>query len=202
MRQLFAIIFTLMLSVGAVAQTTTTDAQPKADPSEQLQKLVQFYRYLVGLYIDEVDSKKLVEDAIVKMLSELDPHSTYINADEMKGVREDFDGSFSGIGVEFRVMDDTIRVVNTIAGGPSAEVGVMPNDRIITIDGQSVVGVAQSEVPKLLRGKEGTKVDIEIARHGEPKLLGFTIVRRQIPINTIDAAYIAIPKTRQNHGRA
>ena len=97
MRQLFAIIFTLMLSVGAVAQTTTTDAQPKADPSEQLQKLVQFYRYLVGLYIDEVDSKKLVEDAIVKMLSELDPHSTYINADEMKGVREDFDGSFSGI---------------------------------------------------------------------------------------------------------
>ena len=111
MRQLFAIIFTLMLSVGAVAQTITTDAQPKADPSEQLQKLVQFYRYLVGLYIDEVDSKKLVEDAIVKMLSELDPHSTYINADEMKGVREDFDGSFSGIGVEFRVMDDTIRVV-------------------------------------------------------------------------------------------
>lgn len=195
MKQLFAIIFTLMLSVGAVAQTTTTDAQPKADPSEQLQKLVQFYRYLVGFYIDEVDSKQLVEDAIVKMLSELDPHSTYINADEMKGVREDFDGSFSGIGVEFRVMDDTIRVVNTIAGGPSADVGIMPNDRIITIDGQSVVGVAQSEVPKLLRGKEGTKVDIEIARHGELKPLGFTIVRRQIPINTIDAAYMITPKT-------
>ena len=194
MKQLFAIIFTLMLSIGAVAQTSSTDAQPKVDPAEQLQKLVQFYRYLIGFYIDEVDSKQLVEDAIVKMLSELDPHSTYINADEMKGVREDFDGSFSGIGVEFRVMDDTIRVVNTIAGGPSAEVGIMPNDRIITIDGQSVVGVAQSEVPKLLRGKEGTKVDIEIARHGEPKPLGFTIVRRQIPINTIDAAYMITPK--------
>ena len=194
MKQLFAIIFTLMLSIGAVAQTTSTDAQPKVDPAEQLQKLVQFYRYLIGFYIDEVDSKQLVEDAIVKMLSELDPHSTYINTDEMKGVREDFDGSFSGIGVEFRVMDDTIRVVNTIAGGPSAEVGIMPNDRIITIDGQSVVGVAQSEVPKLLRGKEGTKVDIEIARHGEPKPLGFTIVRRQIPINTIDAAYMITPK--------
>lgn len=195
MKQLFAIIFILMLSIGAVAQTTTTNTQPKADPSEQLQKLVQFYRYLVGLYIDEVDSKQLVEEAIVKMLSELDPHSTYINADEMKGVREDFDGSFSGIGVEFRVMDDTIRVVNTIAGGPSAEVGIIPNDRIITIDGQSVVGIVQSEVPKLLRGKEGTKVDIEIARHGESKPLGFTIVRRQIPINTIDAAYMITPKT-------
>lgn len=195
MKQLFAIIFILMLSIGAVAQTTTTNTQPKADPSEQLQKLVQFYRYLVGLYIDEVDSKQLVEEAIVKMLSELDPHSTYINADEMKGVREDFDGSFSGIGVEFRVMDDTIRVVNTIAGGPSAEVGIIPNDRIITIDGQSVVGIAQSEVPKLLRGKEGTKVDIEITRHGESKPLVFTIVRRQIPINTIDAAYMITPKT-------
>ncbi len=195
MKQLFAIIFSLMLSIGAVAQNTATDTQPKADPSKQLQKLVQFYRYLVGFYIDEVDSEQLVEDAIGKMLLELDPHSTYIDADEMKGVREDFDGSFSGIGVEFRVMDDTIHVVNTIAGGPSAEVGIMPNDRIITIDGQSVIGIEQAAVPKLLRGKEGTKVELEVARHGEPKPLGFTIVRRQIPINTIDAAYMITPKT-------
>lgn len=195
MKQLFAIVCALMLSVGVAAQNSTPDAQPKPDPSKQLQKLVQFYRYLVGFYIDEVDSEQLVEEAIVKMLSELDPHSTYIDADEMRGVREDFDGSFSGIGVEFRVMDDTIRVVNTIAGGPSADVGVMPNDRIITIDGRSVVGVAQSEVPKLLRGKEGTKVDIEIARNGEPRPLGFTIVRRQIPITTVDAAYMITPRT-------
>ncbi len=192
---MFAIIFSLLVSIGAVAQSTATDTQPKADPSEQLQKLVQFYRYLVGFYIDEVDSEELVEEAIVKMLSELDPHSTYIDTDEMKSVREDFDGSFSGIGVEFRVMDDTIRVVNTIAGGPSADVGVMPNDRIITIDGQSVVGIEQNKVPKLLRGKEGTKVDLEIARHGEAQPLGFTIVRRQIPITTVDAAYMITPRT-------
>lgn len=184
-----------MVSVGVAAQSGNADTKPQADPSRQLQKLVQFYRYLVGFYIDEVDSEQLVEDAIVKMLSDLDPHSNYIDADEMKGVREDFDGSFSGIGVEFRVMDDTIRVVNTIAGGPSAEVGVMPNDRIITIDGQSVIGVEQSKVPSLLRGKEGTKVDIEIARHGEPRPLGFTIVRRQIPITTVDAAYMITPTT-------
>ncbi|MBQ5372076.1 MAG: PDZ domain-containing protein, partial [Rikenellaceae bacterium] len=195
MKRLLAIICALMFSVGAVAQNADTDTKPQADPSQQLQKLVQFYRYLVGFYIDEVDSEELVEEAIVKMLLKLDPHSTYINADEMKGVREDFDGSFSGIGVEFRVMDDTIRVVNTIAGGPSAEVGIMPNDRIITIDGQSVVGIEQAAVPKLLRGKEGSKVDLEIARHGEPKPLGFTIVRRQIPINTVDAAYMITPKT-------
>ena len=184
-----------MVSVGVAAQSSNADTKPQADPSRHLQKLVQFYRYLVGFYIDEVDSEQLVEDAIVKMLSDLDPHSNYIDADEMKGVREDFDGSFSGSGVEFRVMDDTIRVVNTIAGGPSAEVGVMPNDRIITIDGQSVIGVEQSKVPSLLRGKEGTKVDIEIARHGEPRPLGFTIVRRQIPITTVDAAYMITPKT-------
>lgn len=195
MKQLFAIIFTLLLSIGAVAQNTATDAQPKADPSQQLQKLVQFYRYLVGFYIDEVDSGKLVEDAIVKMLSELDPHSTYIDAEEMTGVREDFDGSFSGIGVEFRVMDDTVRIVNTIAGGPSADVGILPNDRIIKVNGESIVGVKQTEVPKLLRGKEGTKVDIEVARHGVAEPLGFTIVRRQIPINSVDAAYMITPQT-------
>ena len=195
MKRLLAILLALTLSLGAAAQSSSAETQPKADPSQQLQKLVQFYRYLVGFYIDEVDSEKLVEDAIVKMLSELDPHSNYIDADEMKGVREDFDGSFSGIGVEFRVMDDTIRVVNTIAGGPSAEVGVMPNDRIVTIDSKNVVGIEQSEVPKLLRGKEGTRVDIEIVRHGEPKPLGFTIVRRQIPINTVDAAYMITPTT-------
>lgn len=195
MKRLLAILLALTLSLGATAQSTATETQPKADPSQQLQKLVQFYRYLVGFYIDEVDSGKLVEDAIVKVLSELDPHSTYIDAEEMTGVREDFDGSFSGIGVEFRVMDDTVRIVNTIAGGPSAAVGILPNDRIVKVNGESIVGVKQTEVPKLLRGKEGTKVDIEVVRHGVAEPLGFTIVRRQIPINSVDAAYMITPKT-------
>lgn len=195
MKQLLAILLALTLSLGATAQSTATETQAKADPSQQLQKLVQFYRYLVGFYIDEVDSGKLVEDAIVKVLSELDPHSTYIDAEEMTGVREDFDGSFSGIGVEFRVMGDTVRIVNTIAGGPSADVGILPNDRIVKVNGESIVGVKQTEVPKLLRGKEGTKVDIEVVRHGVAEPLGFTIVRRQIPINSVDAAYMITPKT-------
>ena len=195
MKRLFAILLALTLSLGATAQSTATETQAKADPSQQLQKLVQFYRYLVGFYIDEVDSGKLVEDAIIKVLSELDPHSTYIDAEEMTGVREDFDGSFSGIGVEFRVMDDTVRIVNTIAGGPSADVGILPNDRIVKVNGESIVGVKQTEVPKLLRGKEGTKVDIEVVRHGVAEPLGFTIVRRQIPINSVDAAYMITPKT-------
>lgn len=195
MKRLLAILLALTLSLGATAQSTATETQPKADPSQQLQKLVQFYRYLVGFYIDEVDSGKLVEDAIIKVLSELDPHSTYIDAEEMTGVREDFDGSFSGIGVEFRVMDDTVRIVNTIAGGPSADVGILPNDRIVKVNGESIVGVKQTEVPKLLRGKEGTKVDIEVVRHGVAEPLGFTIVRRQIPINSVDAAYMITPKT-------
>lgn len=195
MKRLLAILLALTLSLGATAQSTATETQVKADPSQQLQKLVQFYRYLVGFYIDEVDSGKLVEDAIVKVLSELDPHSTYIDAEEMTGVREDFDGSFSGIGVEFRVMDDTVRIVNTIAGGPSADVGILPNDRIVKVNGESIVGVKQTEVPKLLRGKEGTKVDIEVVRHGVAEPLGFTIVRRQIPINSVDAAYMITPKT-------
>lgn len=189
MKRLLSAILSVFVVLGASAQ------QSEADPSQQLQKLVQFYRYLVGFYVDDVDSGKLVEDAVVKMLSELDPHSAYINAEEMQSVNESFDGSFSGIGVEFRVMDDTLRVVNTIVGGPSAAVGVLPNDRIIGVDGENIIGIKQTEVPKLLRGKEGTKVDIEVVRHGEPQPIGFTIVRGQIPINTVDAAYMLDGRT-------
>lgn len=189
MKRLLSAILSLFVVIAASAQRSG------ADPTVQLQKLVQFYRYLAGSYVDEVDSEKLVEDAVVKMLSELDPHSAYIDAEELKSVNESFDGSFSGIGIEFRVMDDTLRVVNTIVGGPAAAVGVLPGDRVIGVNGESIIGIKQAHAPQLLRGKAGTKVDIEVIRHGESKPIGFTIVRGQIPINTVDAAYMLDPRT-------
>lgn len=157
----------------------------------QLQKLNQFYRYLNALYVDEVDMAPLVEEAIESMLGELDPHSAYIDAEEMKGVQASFDGEFSGIGVEFNILKDTVIVVNTIAGGPAERVGVMPNDRIVRIDTLDAVGFKQSDVPKYLRGKTGSRVEIDVVRHGEPELLHFAIVRDRIPLNTVDAAYMA-----------
>ena len=162
-----------------------------AGAARQLQKLTQVYRYLNGLYVDDVDMQPLVESAITGMLEELDPHSAYIGADEMKGVQESFDGEFSGIGVEFNILRDTIIVVNTIVGGPAERVGVQPNDRIVRIDTLDAVGFKQADVPKHLRGKIGTQVEIDVVRHGEPEPLHFVIVRDKIPLNTVDAAYMA-----------
>ncbi|MEG1611314.1 MAG: S41 family peptidase [Alistipes sp.] len=159
------------------------------DNAAQQQKLNQVYRYLNALYVDDVTMAPLVEEAIRGMLDELDPHSAYLSADEMQGVQESFDGEFSGIGVEFNVLKDTVIVVNTIAGGPAERVGVMPNDRIVRIDTMRAVGFKRTDVPKYLRGKTGTTVHIEVVRHGEGKPLMFTIIRDKIPINTVDAAY-------------
>ena len=182
MRKLFAFI-----SVLFVLPLAAQDA----GAVRQLQKLTQVYRYLNGLYVDEVDMQPLVESAITGMLEDLDPHSAYIGADEMKGVQESFDGEFSGIGVEFNVLRDTVIVVNTIAGGPAERVGVRANDRIVRIDTLDAVGMSRTDVPKHLRGKTGTKVGIDVVRHGTPGQLHFVIVRDKIPLNTVDASYLA-----------
>ena len=166
-----------------------------ADPALQLQKFNQFYRYLNGAYVDTINNAKLIEEAIEKILSELDPHSAYISAEDMVPVEESFQGSFSGIGIEFNVLNDTLLVVNTIAGGPSEKVGLLPNDRIVAVDGESVVGIKQARVPKVLRGPKGSVVEIEVLRKGEPEPLHFRITRDDIPINTVDAAYKIDDKT-------
>ena len=159
------------------------------DAAFQLQKFTQFYRNLSGNYIDTINNERLIEDAIKKILSELDPHSAYLSAEEMKPVAESFSGSFSGIGIEFNVLRDTIIVVNTIPGGPSEKVGLQPNDRIVTADGHSVVGTPQKGVPKILRGPKGTRIEVGVIRRGVPEVLIFRIVRDNIPIHTVDAAY-------------
>ena len=184
--------------LGAILPVVQAEAREPEQMSEQelrqenlqqFQKLTQVYRYLTGLYVDDVEMKPVVEGAIRGMLEELDPHSAYLDAEEMRGVRESFEGEFSGIGVEFNVLRDTIIVVNTIAGGPAEQVGVRANDRIVRIDSLDAVGMSRSEVPKHLRGKTGTKVEIDVVRNGTPGRLHFVIVRDKIPLNTVDAAY-------------
>ena len=152
-------------------------------------KLDQFYEYLNAMYVDTLDNGKIVEEAIKKMLEELDPHSSYSSAEEMKSISETFEGSFSGIGIEFDVLNDTLIVVNTVRGGPSESVGMLPNDKIMKIDGMSAVGISRAEVPKKLRGTKGTRVEIEVMRKGVTEPLKFRITRDNIPIHTVDAAY-------------
>lgn len=184
MRRVFpTLLLSLALPLSVQAQDTNT--------VRQLQKLAHVYRYLDKMYVDEVDMQPIVEGAIAGMLDKLDPHSAYIGAEEMKGVHESFEGEFSGIGVEFNILRDTVVVVNTIAGGPAESVGVLPNDRIVKIDTVRAVGFKQTDVPKYLRGRRGTKVNIEVVRHGSEESLRFVIVRDRIPLNTVDAAYMA-----------
>ena len=113
--------------IAFVVQPLEVCAQQNGDAAEQYQKFSRFYRYLSGMYVDEVEMKPLVDKAIREMLSELDPHSYYLDADAVKADRESMGGSFSGIGVEFNVQNDSIIVVNTILRGPAESVGVMPN---------------------------------------------------------------------------
>ena len=149
LRSTLAAVF---VAIGLCASAQTDDA------AEQLQKLNRFYRYLTGIYVDDVEMKPLVENAIRGMLSELDPHSVYLDAEEMRAQTEAFEGEFSGIGIEYNILNDSILVVNTVVKGPAETVGLRPNDRIVEIDGESAVGLKRSDVPPRLRGPRGSKV--------------------------------------------
>lgn len=193
MKKLFYTLLTccvLALPAGVRAQAAAED-----DPGFQLQKFVQFYRYLNTTYVDSIPNARLIEVAITEMLAQLDPHSNYISARDMVDEQQSLEGSFSGIGVEFNVLNDTIIVVNVIAGGPAEKVGILPNDRIVNVNGVSAVGSKQSDVPKLLRGPKNSTVTVDVVRRGESRMLDFSIVRGDIPINTIDAAYKVDAKT-------
>ena len=181
-------LITLIVGVLCTAPWSVR-AQFDDAAAAQLQKLVQAYRYVDAAYVDSLDTAPLVEEAIRGMLTRLDPHSAYLSEEEMKGVDESFDGSFGGIGIEFNVLNDTVVIVNTIAGGPSAQVGLLPGDRIVWIDGQRAVGLSRAEVPKRLRGPSGTQVRLEVSRHAVKEPLAFTVTRGDIPLHTVDAAY-------------
>ncbi len=156
----------------------------------QVKKYADALNITTRNYVDEVDSEKLTEAAIKGMLEELDPHSVYIPAEQLKRVNEEFQGSFEGIGVEFDIVSDTITIVSPIAGGPSEKLGIIAGDKIIKIDGKSSIKLTREDVPKLLRGQKGTKVVVTIARGGSPKQLDFEIIRDKIPIYTVDAAFM------------
>lgn len=144
-----------------------------ASQSAEYQKLKfeQFFDYLNARYVDTLNNETLVEEAITGILSALDPHSSYSSAEEMKSITESFDGSFSGIGVEFDVINDTIIVVNTVAGGPAESVGILPNDRIVSVDGQ-IVGrrkpCRRSETAPRPQTEPGTARHRKTGRTGRP----------------------------------
>ncbi len=150
-----------------------------------------------NLYVDSTDQSKLVEDAIVGMLEKLDPHSSYTNPQETKEMTEPLEGNFSGIGIQFNMLTDTVYVIQVISGGPSEKVGLMAGDRIIEVNDTLIAGVKMStpDVMRRLRGPKGTEVRVKVKRGGESELLDFTITRGKIPVYSIDAAYMADKET-------
>lgn len=143
-------------------------------------------------YVDTVSMFNLVEEAMPQILAELDPHSSYIPAKDLEAVNSDLKGSFSGIGVQFTIQDDTIHINSVIQGGPSEKVGLLASDRIVEVDDSSFVGkiVTNSEAMRRLKGEKGSKVKLGIYRPGEKEILHFTVVRGDIPVKSIDAAYM------------
>ncbi|MDE6483914.1 MAG: S41 family peptidase [Duncaniella sp.] len=152
-------------------------------------------------YVDNVNIDSLLEVSIPDLLSHLDPHSTYIPASDLQQVNEDLGGSFSGVGIQFNMLGDTINVLEVIPGGPSDKVGIMAGDRIVAIDDSIAAGRQwpQSRVLKSLRGDRGSVVKVDVKRPGVKGLLTFEITRGDIPVNTVDAAYMINDTTGYIH---
>ncbi len=159
-------------------------------------KLNALLRVVDDQYVDSVNMSDLIEKAMPQILAELDPHSSYIPAKYVQEVNSELEGSFSGIGIQFTIREDTIHVNSVIPGGPSEKVGLMAGDRIVTVDDSLFVGkqVTNEVAMRTLKGKKGSQVKIGVKRYGEKELLQFDIVRGDIPQHTIDAAYMITPE--------
>ena len=160
--------------------------------NEETFKIGRTLGLIDAYYVDTANLGSLAEKAIIEILKNLDPHSTYISAKDVKDMNEPLNGNFEGIGVQFNLLRDTIIIIEPVAGGPSEKVGLKAGDRILIIDNEKVtgIGISTSGVRSRLMGAKGTKVNITVLRKGEKDLLDFTIIRDKIPINSLDASYM------------
>ena len=158
-------------------------------------KLSEVLSLINSQYVDTVDVNQLSEEMMTDLISKLDPHSVYIPASDLEGVNSELEGSFSGIGVQFNIQNDTIMIVSVISGGPSEKVGLLAGDRIVQVNDTVFVGkkVSNEKVMKKLRGPEKSKVKLGIKRNGTKEVLKFTVTRGQIPVNSVDVAYMIEP---------
>ena len=180
--------------VSLVSQNIMLKRQPKVIAASKFDEVMY---YINNMYVDTVKVADLEEEAIAVMMEELDPHSQYISQEEFNAVNDPLLGSFEGVGVQFRLVEDTIAIVNVIKGGPSEKVGIMAGDRIVYIDDSLVAGVKikNEGVMRLLKGPKGTKVDTKVFRRGVTGLLDYTITRDVIPTYSVDISYMLDSET-------
>jgi carboxyl-terminal processing protease len=187
MKNMQPLIYAILIAIGIYIGSINNSYKTSADS-----KINNILQMINEHYVDSVNYNTFENDAINSILSELDPHSSYISIKNIKAVKEDLQGSFSGIGVEFNIIDDSIVVVSPITGGPSEKLGIQSGDRIISVEKEDVAstGIKNEEVIKCLRGEKGSTVNIIIKRRGQDELIPFAIVRDDIPLNSVDAGII------------
>ena len=183
-----------LLPMSGVAQRLGSGSGMDFD-ANQMRKLQLAVLAITNFYVDTVSDATVVENAITGILEELDPHSSYSNAEETRRLNEPLQGGFGGIGVQFNMLDDTLVVIAATKNGPSEKAGIEPGDRIVTVDGEPIAGVnmPRDTIMKKLRGEEGTRVRLGIMRRGVKKPWYVTLVRDQIPMATVDAYYMIEP---------
>lgn len=189
MKKILFIIACLCLCLA-----TATAQNPN---NEALRKLQMAEFAITNLYVDKVDENKLVEEAIIRMLAQLDPHSTYNNAEEVKKMNEPLQGNFEGIGVQFQMIEDTLLVIQPVSNGPSEKVGILAGDRIVAVNDSAIAGVKMSteDIMARLRGPKDSEVKLTVVRRGVDDSLFFTVKRDKIPILSLDASYMIQPQT-------
>lgn len=155
-------------------------------------KLTTILQLIEHRYVDSINSADIVETTIPDILKNLDPHTAYIPARNMQEVQEEMTGNFSGIGVQFSIQEDTVRVIEVIPNGPSSKVGIQPGDRIVTVNDSLIAGVSvkNATVLNLLRGEKNSKVEVGVIRKGHNNELEFEIVRDDIPLISVDVSYM------------
>ena len=182
----------LLLALGVVAGIFIGKYITRRTLSVEEEKFRTVLRLIDSEYVDRIDVDSLIETMLPDLLESLDPHSAYIPASELQAVNDDLEGSFSGVGVSFQIVDDTVRVVEVIPGGPAEKVGIMQGDRIIQADSVKLIGpeVTSQDVFKNLRGEKGSKVVLHIKRANTSKPVLFDVIRGDIPVNSIDCSYM------------
>jgi peptidase, S41 family len=182
----------LLLSLGLVGGIFIGRYITHRSLSDKEEKLRTVLRLIGSEYVDAIDVDSLIEAQFPELLNSLDPHSAYIAASELQSVNDDLEGSFSGVGVSFQIMNDTVNVIEVIPGGPAEKVGLLPGDRIIKADTTSLTGkeITTDKVFKTLRGAKGSKVELEVMRYNSSKPLAFDVIRGDIPVNSVDCSYM------------
>ncbi|MEO0311005.1 MAG: hypothetical protein RIQ89_662, partial [Bacteroidota bacterium] len=193
---LFALVLAGGIYIGIQLGSTPGTNNIFSVRSSPFNKFNDIINFVSSEYVDTINAKMLVDKTIEDMLHSLDPHSSYIPAEDLQAVNEPLQGNFEGIGVEFHIQQDTIMVVHAVPGGPSEQLGIKAGDRIIKIDGKNVAGtgITNQTVLQTLRGEGGTKVKVSISRRGLNKLIDYTITRGKIPIHSVDVAYMLSDK--------